>query len=64
MAVFCKPHQEEVLLNALQIARAVNTLRLARKESTQAFTRASYSSEVQAVFDLVEKLDNEGALKP
>ena len=33
---------------------AINVLRLARKESTQAFTRASYGQQVQPVFDILD----------
>lgn len=62
MAIFCKPEQEEIYLNALDMAKALNKLRLARKESTQAFARASYEKDVQAILDMVERFDSEGLL--
>src|SRR5689334_5267749 len=38
------------------MAKAIYKLLTARKESTQAFTKASYSTDVQAVFDTVEAM--------
>lgn len=41
-------------LDIQQLIEAINTLRLARKESSQAFIKASYSQKVQSVFDMLE----------
>lgn len=41
---------------------ALNTLRLARKESSQAFNRASYGNKVQPLFDILDKEEIEDRL--
>lgn len=38
-----------------ELLHALNILRLARKESSQAFIRASYSKDVQPIFDKLDK---------
>lgn len=44
----------EIKKYALEMAEALYTLLVSRKESTEAFRRASYSKEVQSVLDKVE----------
>lgn len=61
MTLFIPQEKESLYELAPQMAKTIHTLLLARKESSQAFLKASYSSEVQAVFDLVEGLNHVGS---
>ena len=58
MTLYIPQKKESLYELAPQMAKTIRNLLLARKESSQAFLRASYSSEVQAVFDLVERLES------
>lgn len=46
------------MIEQATLENCILKLLLARKESSQAFLKMSYSSEVQAVFDMVEKRHN------
>lgn len=50
--------RDEKTLSKEELIEALNTLRLARCESTQAMNKASYGAKVQAVFDKLERLES------
>lgn len=46
-------------LTAKRMREALDALRLARKESSQAFIRVSYGEKVQSIFNILDEKDKQ-----